>query len=99
MSQSKLDWQIAKADSLIRHYIEREGKSDCPSIDLCSGLIEMAYATDMLNDERYGYWTRRLELTVQHRRLELREKKHSALFELPGIVGGELIAGGLHGNG
>lgn len=75
------DWAKAKAEQLIRTYVEQISKSQFPDGNLCAGMIEMAYATALITDTGYGYWKRRLELAVQDRRLELRKRKHRRMTQ------------------
>ncbi|WXL23947.1 hypothetical protein WG219_11330 [Ectopseudomonas mendocina] len=70
---STSDWQKAKAAELVEYYVEQIKRSEFPEPNLCQGMIEMAYATALLDDEQYGYWTRLTELAVQERRAELRK--------------------------
>lgn len=91
MSQSTLEWAKAKAEQVLRDQVEAIGRSQFPSSDFALGMVEMAYATDQLNDLRLGYWRHKIELAVQQRRQELREGKHAALFAMPVLVGGELV--------
>lgn len=74
------DWAKAKAEQLIRTYVEQVSKSKFPDGNLCEGMIEMAYATALITDTGYGYWKRRLELAVQGRRHELRSRKHHRIL-------------------
>lgn len=74
------DWAKAKAEQLIRTYVEQISKSQFPDGNLCEGMIEMAYATALITDTGYGYWKRRLELAVQVRRHELRSRKHRRIL-------------------
>jgi hypothetical protein len=92
MSQSTLEWQKAKSEKLLRDQVEAIGRSQFPDGTLTQGMVEAFYAVDLLNDTEKGYWERRIDLAVQGRRQELRNGKHAALFELPALVGGELIA-------
>lgn len=74
------DWAKARAEQLIRTYVEQVGKSQFPDGSLCEGMIEMAYATALITDTGYGYWKRRLELALQQRRHELRSRKHRRIL-------------------
>lgn len=75
------DWAKAKAEQLIRTYVDQINKSQYPDANLCEGMIEMAYATALITDTGYGYWKRRLELALQQRRLELRQAKHRRIIK------------------
>ena len=95
MSQSNLEWQRAKAEQVLRAQVETIGRSQFPSSDSALGFVEAYYSVDLLNDVRLGYWRQAVENAVQARRQELRNQKHKALLQMPGLVGGELINGGV----
>ena len=88
---SNLEWQRAKAEQVLRAQVDAIARSQFPSSDFALGMVEMAYATDLLDDLRLGYWRKTIENAVQVRRHELRSKKHAALFPMPTVVGGELV--------
>lgn len=95
MSQSTLEWAKAKAGQVLRAQVEAIGRSQFPSSDFALGMVEAYYSVDLLNDLRLGYWRKVIEDAVQVRRQELRNQKHAALFDMPALVGGEVIAGGV----
>lgn len=91
MSKSNLEWQRAKVEKVLREQVEAIGRSQFPSSDFALGMVEAYYSVDLLNDLRLGYWRQVIENAVQVRRQELRNQKHKALFDMPALVGGELV--------
>lgn len=99
MNVSNLEWAKAKAEQMLRNQVEQIAKSQFPASDFAEGMVEMAYGCGLITDAGYAYWRRQIDFTVRDRRDELREAKCRALFDLPGMINGELISGGMHENG
>lgn len=74
------DWSQAKARQLIEQEIDRISQSQFPAGDLCEGMIQMAYALDLLGGEGLDHWQSALASAVAQRRQELRINRHSALL-------------------
>lgn len=91
MNQSTLELQRAKAEQVLRDQVKSISRSQFPSSDFAQGMVEMAYATDLLNDLRLGYWRQAIENAVQVRRQWLRNQKQLALINIPGVICGKLV--------
>ena len=75
MSASQLAWAKAKAQSILRQEIEkvRTDTSETAAFNesYVEGLVQMAYAADLIDDEALAYWeqTRRAASQERWRRL------------------------------
>ena len=94
MNTTNIEWMKAKAEQLLRHQVEQIEKSQFPTGDFAEGVLEAFYAIGLIGDLSREYWESEIRLAVIHRRDELREAKCRALFEVQGMVNGELINGG-----
>lgn len=74
-------WSKAKAEQMIRYQIELVRRSDYPSGTTGDGMIQMAYALDLLTDEAFAYWQHTLTTAVEQRRQQLRANRNRALTE------------------
>lgn len=74
------DWSKAKARQLIANQIAFESTSQMPSPLICEGMIEMAYALDLLTDSELNALNDQLATTVAARRKQLRDNHNAALL-------------------
>lgn len=92
MTQSNIEWRRAKAEQVQREQVEAIQRSQCPISDFAMGFVGAYYSVYLLNDLRFGYWQQAIANAVQERRQDLRNGKHAALFAMPVLVNGELVA-------
>jgi hypothetical protein len=76
------DWSKAKARQLIANQIAFESTSQVPSPQICEGMIEMAYALDLLTDSELNELNDQIANTVAARRKQLRASHNAALLGL-----------------
>ncbi|MGQ7956475.1 hypothetical protein ACUTAF_01930 [Pseudomonas sp. SP16.1] len=76
------DWSKAKARQLIANQIAFEGAAQFPSAQTCEGMIEMAYALDLLNDSELNELNDQIANAVAARRKQLRADRNAALLGL-----------------
>ena len=93
MKTTNIEWMKAKAEQLLLSQVEQIAKSEYPAGDLAEGMAEMAYGVGLINDTGLDYWRKSITAVAGFRRDELREMKCRALFEVPGMVNGELLNG------
>lgn len=74
-------WGKAKAEQMIRSQVEQARQSPYPSANLGEGMIQLAYALDLLTDETFAYWQHTLATAVEQRRQELRANRNHTLLK------------------
>lgn len=68
------NWQKAKAEQMLLREIGIIGRSNYPQADTAEGMIQLAYALDLLTDHGMTYWQDRARVAVRtRRRQELRD--------------------------
>lgn len=67
------NWQKAKAKQMLRHEIDIIWRSNYPQADTAEGMIQLAYALDLLTDDGMTYWQDLVREAVDVRRQELQD--------------------------
>lgn len=73
------EWHETKAQILIDRQLLLISTAQAPSSELCEGMIQMAYALDLLNDDEQRELSDKAASAVTKRRRELREARNAAL--------------------
>lgn len=72
-----------KAIALIEEQVKAIGTSIAPDSTKAAGMLEMALATELLDDMEFGYWMRRIEIATSTRRQRLRYLRNERLIGSP----------------
>lgn len=73
------NWAKAKAEKMLRHQVDIIGRSDYPDREMAEGMVQLAYALDLLTDDGMAYWQHRVQVAVDRRRQELRNNRKTEL--------------------
>ena len=72
-----------KAIALIETQLKGISLSVAPDSSKAAGMLEMALATELLDDMEFGYWMRRIEIATTTRRQRLRYLRNERLIGSP----------------
>lgn len=78
-----MDKAKEKAIALIETQLKNISQSVAPDSSKAAGMLEMALATELLDDMEFGYWMRRIEIATTTRRQRLRYLRNERLIGSP----------------
>jgi hypothetical protein len=78
-----MDRAKEKAIALIETQLKNISQSVAPDSSKAAGMLEMALATELLDDVEFGYWMRRIEIATTTRRQRLRYLRNERLIGSP----------------
>lgn len=78
-----MDRAKEKAIALIETQLKNISQSVAPDSSKAVGMLEMALATELLDDMEFGYWMRRIEIATTTRRQRLRYLRNERLIGSP----------------